>query len=141
MTDRASRSNRDKVLVPSSLPLSSRRIVHSRTSRIDSRQAEIVLKRVRAGRRIVPNIDSAGCGIIDGNLHGRVSDDDVPTYEVSLSAEENDPIHISHDGVFHDDVVVGVSPNNTDAEVVALACVSVSTQPVRTEPVAARAAR
>jgi len=114
-----------------------RRIVDGRTSCVDGRQAEIVLKRVHAAC-IVPNIDAGRRGIIDGHLHGRVSDDDVPTYEVPLSFSANeDSIRIPDDGVVDDHVVVRTYARETDAKVITWGRVSVSAQPVRTEPVTA----
>jgi len=124
------------------LPLASRRIVYGRTSCIDGRQAHIVLEGVRARSRIVSDIDFARCGIIDGDLNRGVPGDDVVADEIPLdSGKEKDPIRISYHNVVHDYVVVRARSGETDAEVIAWGCVTISTQPVRTEPVAACAAR
>jgi len=131
------------------LTRASRRIVHGRTSRIDGRQADIVLNNVRARRRIVSNIDAGGRWIVDGDLHGRVSDDKVLTHGVPYPVrEKNDSVRIPDRDVVH---YLVVYPEDANAEVTVsgwyrartggLGRVTISTQPVRTEPVAAAAAR
>lgn len=75
--------------------------------------------------------------MIDLNLYGRVAHDEVAANEIARYAgENNDPVGVPRDDVVDDDVLV--STENTDAEVEALISVAVSTQPVRTEPVASR---
>ena len=67
----------------------------------------------------------------------RVADDKVAHDDVPLDAgHEGDSICIANYCVPDDDVIVGTRSDETDAEVVALDCVSVTTEPVRTEPVA-----
>jgi len=57
------------------------------------------------------------------------------------AGNEQDPVRVTKDYVVDDDVVVGTRIDQTDAEVVTLTRITISTRPVRTEPVAASAAR
>jgi len=75
--------------------------------------------------------------MIHGNLQRRVADHEISLKNISLNARSNeDPIRIPDDGVIFDDVLLIGRTGESDAEVAALGCVSISTEPVRTEPVA-----
>lgn len=76
--------------------------------------------------------------MVDRDLNGRVAHDEVPANQIALRAgrKDDDPVGVPHDDVVDDDVVVHACSHETDAEVVALTSVTISTQPVRTEPVA-----
>lgn len=105
-----------------------RRIVHGRTDCIDGRQAKIILKRVRARSRIISDIDAARCGIVDGDLYRGIAGDDVVTDEITFdSGDQKDPIRIPDHDVVHDDVIVRARSRQTDAEVIARGCVTIST--------------
>lgn len=79
--------------------------------------------------------------MVYGNLHRRIARDEVGTYGISLDSRSHDnAIRIPDNDIVLDYVVIVTGRDKPYAEVVALACVSISTEPVPTEPVAARAA-
>ena len=126
------------------LPRHWRRVVHGGTGRIYRSQAKIVFNGVRARSGTISDVNSARCRIVDGDLHARVPGDDVLTDDISFDPSvDNDSVCVPDDDVIDEDVVVGCAPevDETDAEIATLTRVTISTQPVRTEPVAARAAR
>ena len=74
-------------------------------------------------------------------LHGRVANDKVSADDVSLNSRgQKDPIRIPDSRVLLDHVTGVVGINKTDTKVVSLGRISISTEPVPTEPVAAGAA-
>ena len=80
--------------------------------------------------------------MVHGHLHRRVSRHEVAANDVSLgSGDQNDPISIPQDSIVLDHVVIRASSGKPDAEVAPLSCVTIGAGPVRTEPVAACAAR
>jgi hypothetical protein len=90
---------------------------------------------------IVLNIDAAACSVVHGNLHRRIASDEVCTDDISLdSRDQKDPIRIPDNRVVLDYVIVRARSDKTYTEVVRLSRVSISTEPVPTEPVAAGAA-
>ena len=75
-------------------------------------------------------------------MNGRIADDEVSENDISFDpSDENDPVRVPDDGVVDNNVVVRARRAETDAKVTTLSCISVSTQPVRTDPVTACAAR
>jgi hypothetical protein len=75
-------------------------------------------------------------------LNGGIAQDAVSENDVAFDAsDEHDSVCVAEDDVVDNDVVVGARRAKTDAEVAALSCVTIPTEPVRTEPVATRAAR
>ena len=79
--------------------------------------------------------------MVDGNLNGRVTHDQIPANLIARNAwRQEDSVCVAHDNVV-DDLVVGPI-KHTDAEAhVLVPDVAISTQPVRTEPVAIRGTR
>ena len=79
--------------------------------------------------------------MVHGYLHRRVANDEVSADDVSLdSRSQKDTVRIPNNGVLLDHVPGVVGSNQTDAEVVPLSRIAISTEPVPTEPVAAGAA-
>lgn len=79
--------------------------------------------------------------MVDGRLYGRVTHDEIPANLIARNAgRQEDSVCVAHDNVV-DDLVVG-RIKHTDAEAhVLVPDVAISTQPVRTEPVAIRGTR
>jgi hypothetical protein len=106
--------------------------------RIDRRQTDVVLERVRAGRRRIPDVDALVGRKAVRDLNRRISRDDVSPDDVPLNARrEDDPVGVSENRIVLDDVVVVRRRDEADAEVASLRRVAVSTQPVPPEPVMA----
>jgi hypothetical protein len=118
-----------------------KRVLDSWTRHPHGRQTHVIHDGVRIRRRQIENINADGGGIIHGHLHGSISGNDVASNEIALHpGDQADPVGIARDDVVDDDVVVRPWSNQTDAEVVSRRCITISTQPVRTEPVTACAA-
>lgn len=114
-------------------------VVHVWTGGIFRRQADVVLNRVDVRRRKVADVHPArGCWRTDRYLHGGVAYHEVAENQIALRARRQDDysVGIPHDDVVDDDVVVHAGINDPYTKVVALGDVTISTQPVRTEPVA-----
>jgi hypothetical protein len=80
--------------------------------------------------------------MVQVDLYRRVADDQIATNDVALDTRSHiEAIRIAGDRVVLDDIVIRAGTFNTDAEVVALGRIAISTEPVPTEPVAARAAK
>jgi hypothetical protein len=78
--------------------------------------------------------------VVHGYLHRRIANDEVSPEDVPLdSRSQEDPVHIPNDGVVLDHVAGVGGSNKTDAEVVRLDQIAISTEPVPTEPVATSA--
>ena len=74
-------------------------------------------------------------------MHRRVADDEVSADDVSLDCRiHKETVRIPGDRVVLNSVVVGAGTLYTDAKVVSLGRIAISTEPVPTEPVAAGAA-
>lgn len=122
-------------------PDSWKRILDGWTRRTDGCQTHIVNNGVRVSRRQIANIDADRAGITHRHLYGSIPSDDVAPNEVPLhTGSQEDPVGIAGHDVVDDDIVVGPRSDETDAEVVSLHHITISTQPVRTEPVTACAA-
>src|SRR5579864_991191 len=79
--------------------------------------------------------------MVQVDLYRRVADDQIATNDVALDTRSHiEAIRIAGDRVVLDDIVIRAATFNTDAEVVALDRIAISTEPVPTEPVAAGAA-
>ena len=79
--------------------------------------------------------------MVQVDLYRRVADDQIATNDVALDTRSHiEAIRIAGDRVVLDDIVIRAGTFNTDAEVVALGRIAISTEPVPTEPVAAGAA-
>ncbi len=75
-------------------------------------------------------------------LHRRVADDQVSTNDVSLNARSHvEAVAVACNRIMLDDIVVRTGIFKPDAEVITLGRISISTEPVPTEPVAAGAAK
>jgi hypothetical protein len=126
------------VIASVSAPDSRQGVINGWTRRTHGRQADVVHNRVRIWCRQVANIDAGGCGRTHRHLHRSISGNDVPANEIALHAgNQKDPVGIARDDVVDDDVVVGPWNNEADAEIAPLSRITISTQPVRTEPVTA----
>ena len=80
--------------------------------------------------------------MVQVDLYRRVADDQIATNDVALDTRSHiEAIRIAGDRVALDNIVIRAGTFNTDAEVVALDRIAISTEPVPTEPVAASAAR
>jgi hypothetical protein len=80
--------------------------------------------------------------MVHGHLHRRVSDDEVSADDVSVdSHSQKDTVRIPNDSVLLDHVPGIAGSNKTDAKIVPLGRIAISTEPVPTEPVTACAAR
>jgi hypothetical protein len=82
--------------------------------------------------------------VVHGHLHPGVTNNDVSTDEVSFDPRDhNDPIRIPDDSILLNHILVAVRCRKTNTKVAGSSyvfrvdCVSVSTEPVRTEPVTA----
>ena len=107
------------------------------TWRVDTTQADVAVECIGTSSRRVLDIDAGAWTMIHGNLQRRVADHEISLKNISLNARSyEDPIRISDDGVIVDDVLLIGRTGESDAEVAALGRVSISTEPVRTEPVA-----
>ena len=74
--------------------------------------------------------------MVDGNLYGRVTHDEIPANLIARNAgRQVDSVCVAHDNVVNDHVVVAIQHTDTEAEIL-VPDVAISTQPVRTEPVA-----
>lgn len=74
--------------------------------------------------------------MVDGNLNGRVTHDQIPANLIARNAgRQVDSVCVAHDHIVNDDVVVAVQHSDTEAEILG-PDVAISTEPVRTEPVA-----
>jgi hypothetical protein len=79
--------------------------------------------------------------VIQVYLHWGVTDDEISAEGVSLdSRSQKYSIRISDHGIVLDQIAGIAGTDETDAEIVPLRHVSISTKPVRTEPVATSAA-
>ena len=79
--------------------------------------------------------------MVHGYLHRGVANDDVSANDVSLDSRgHKETVRVSYNRVLLNDVVVGARILQTDAKVVPLGRIAISTDPVLTEPVAAGAA-
>lgn len=108
------------------------------TRRVQRGHTDITLKGISAGIGKVLNIEATGCGVVQSDLHGRIADDSVSTKRVPLnSRSQEDAICIPEDLVVFDCVVGVDGSGKPDSEIVPLSCVSISADPVRTEPVVA----
>jgi len=97
------------------------------------RQTEDIDARTR-GRRATP-------GMINRDLHGRIPSDEISTDGVPVGARgQEDPVRVPDDGIVFNQVVSSRA-RKADAKVCPLSRVSISAEPVRTEPVVASATR
>ena len=109
------------------LPLNAR-INRDRTDRISRRQAHIALHHVRSWNRKNSNIDASSRRIVYGHLKRRIAEHAVSEDDVAFdSSDKHDTVRVAEDDVVDDDVIVGAGIDKTDAEVVALACVTIPT--------------
>jgi len=76
--------------------------------------------------------------MVHRDLHGRVTDNRVSTKDVALDpGRDKNPICIA-DYLVIFDCVIGIDRSgHADSKIIPLSCISISTYPVRTEPVMA----
>ena len=111
---------------------------HRRARRVETSHAEIAIDCIGPGSSHVLDVITGGGGVVRRDLHGRIADDDVSTNRVPLdSSGEMYPICIPHDLIVLDRVIGISGRHETDAEIIPLSCVSISANPVQTEPVVA----
>ena len=76
--------------------------------------------------------------MVDCNLLRWIADYDIPLNRVALNpSRQKDPIRVTEDEVVFDCVVRIGRSDEANTKIVALSCISISTDPVRTEPVMA----
>ena len=81
-------------------------------------------------------VDTGRARMVDGSLYGRVTHDEIPANLIARNAgRQVNSVCVAHDHIVNDDVVVPVQHSDTEAEILA-PDVAISTEPVRTEPVA-----
>ena len=78
--------------------------------------------------------------MVQGNLDRGITNDRVTSKNIpQRSGSDKDPIRIAYDRVVFDDIICIGGTGQSDPEIASLSRISISTNPVRTEPVAFRA--
>ena len=115
-------------------------VLDRRARCIHGREALVALECVCAARSLILDVHSLRSRVIDVHLYGRIAHDQVSTNDVSLRARGyNETVRITGHRVVLNDIVRRAA-EKADAEIVTLSRISISTEPVPTEPVAAGAA-
>jgi hypothetical protein len=100
------------------------------------------MERIRPHRCPVDDIRAAARSVVHGDLQRRVANHEVPTDDVSLNTrQQKNPIRISDDGIVLDHITSVGNTYVADTKIAPLPYKTISNQPVRTDPVAASAAR
>ena len=111
-------------------------LINVRAVGVLSGQADIIFNRILARCSEVANVDAGRARMVDGSLNGRVTHDKIPANLIARNAgRQVDPVCVAHDHIVNDDVVVPVQHSDTETEILG-PDVAISTEPVRTEPVA-----
>src|SRR5579862_4741726 len=105
---------------------------------VDRGHTNIAFEGVGAGIRQILNIETSVCRMVHRDLHGRVTYNRVSAKEVALDpGSHKNPICIADYLVVFDCVISIDRSRHTDSKIIPLTCISISTDPVRTEPVMA----
>jgi len=89
----------------------------TRARRVDRRDADVVVKRRRAQRRLIPNIDARVVRIARRKLNRRITDHHVAAHSrIRCLGKHDDPVAVAVGGVLLDEIIV--ARDDSDPEIV-----------------------